>query len=328
MIPRRQSIHGSGRAVLKAFGRDASFSELSFTYPLKLISPKITTYDVPIAIVYILSYGGGLISGDRIDLEIDVEEKAVLLVLTQGSTKVFPARGPRQSDIRQPSSSATNTSEQATTTSPSYVTTQRLHTHIAPGGFLLLLPDPITCFAGASYSQTQTFIMKHGASLVLLDWYTSGRMSRGEAWAFQRYRSTNEVWVDYPATVENGKSRDRRRVARDALLLEEGDTAVYPMKLRTLKDRMGPFACYATLHLLGPSVQKVIASIQREFETIRVFQQSKRDTLIWSYSSLEDGGGIVRVAGEETELVKVWLKRMLSSLESVIGSEAWSKAFL
>lgn len=91
---------------------------------------------------------------------------------------------------------------------------------------------------------------------------------------------------------------------------------------------MGPFACYATVHLFGPSVQDLIASIRREFETIRVFQQSKRDPLLWSYSSLEDGGGIVRVAGEETEVVKVWLKRMLAPLENTVGSEAWSKAFL
>ncbi|KAG8984129.1 hypothetical protein FRB94_008196 [Tulasnella sp. JGI-2019a] len=330
MIPKRLPIHGNGRAVLKAFGREATFSELSFSYPLKLVSPKISSGDAatPVAIVYILSYGGGLVSGDRIDLDMDIGENSSLLVLTQGSTKVFQARGPRKSDLQdQDQDSPPSSPNLFPTAGPPYATTQKLHTTIAPGGFLLLLPDPLTCFAGASYSQTQTFVLNHGASLVLLDWYTSGRMHRGEAWAFQRYRSTNEVWMDSPST----SGSKRRRVARDALLLEEDEenADVYPMKARTLKDRMGPFHCYATIHLFGPKVQAVVASIQREFETIRVFQQSKQDSLVWSFSALEEGnGGIVRVAGEETELVRDCMKRLLAPLGDVVGAEAWSKALL
>lgn len=80
--PRRKSIHGTGRAVLRAFGRDAVFSELSYTYPLKLVSPKIADAK-PVAIAYILSYGGGLISGDEIDITFEVAAGAVLLLLTQ-----------------------------------------------------------------------------------------------------------------------------------------------------------------------------------------------------------------------------------------------------
>lgn len=38
-------------------------------------------------------------------------------------------------------------------------------------------------------------MLEQGASLVLVDWLTSGRMSRGEGWDFTRLESRNEVMV-------------------------------------------------------------------------------------------------------------------------------------
>lgn len=80
--PLRKAMHGRGQATLEAFGRDAVFSDLSFTYPLKLISPKIPAPN-PVAIAYVLSYGGGLISGDQIDLNVETRKEATLILLTQ-----------------------------------------------------------------------------------------------------------------------------------------------------------------------------------------------------------------------------------------------------
>lgn len=75
--------YGKGKAVLHAFGKETSFSELSYTYPLKLLSPKLPSDGNPVSIVYILSYGGGLVPGDMLDLEIEVGAGASLMLLTQ-----------------------------------------------------------------------------------------------------------------------------------------------------------------------------------------------------------------------------------------------------
>lgn len=85
--------HGKGKAALHAFGKEASFSELSYTYPLKLLSPRLPSNGNPVSILYILSYGGGLVPGDKIDLEIDVGAGASLLLLTQA----MPNAGNRMS---------------------------------------------------------------------------------------------------------------------------------------------------------------------------------------------------------------------------------------
>jgi urease accessory protein len=73
---------GSGRITVSLHGEKAVLSELSSTYPLKLLSPHI--YDGT-AIVYLLTYGGGLVGGDEIDLVVDVQLGARLLLLSQVS---------------------------------------------------------------------------------------------------------------------------------------------------------------------------------------------------------------------------------------------------
>ena len=79
-----RQLHGQGKAILHAFGKETRFSELSYTYPLKLLSPRLPSNGThPVSIAYILSYGGGLVPGDRIDLEVEVGPGAALVLLTQ-----------------------------------------------------------------------------------------------------------------------------------------------------------------------------------------------------------------------------------------------------
>jgi urease accessory protein len=55
---------------------------LEFVYPLKLISTSPPA--APYLTVFLLSYGGGLVSDDKINLKILLEEHAKLCLLTQG----------------------------------------------------------------------------------------------------------------------------------------------------------------------------------------------------------------------------------------------------
>jgi urease accessory protein len=240
--------------------------------------------------------------------------------MPQGSTKVFKARLGVRAAVRTTAPSAPNNPPITTTTM------QRLDVSVAAGGAFFLLPDPVTCFRDARYHQTQTFRLAHGASAALLDWYTSGRRARGEEWAFAKYYSVNEVFVGGV------------RSARDVVLLDGaagnddggGGSGTRGLPRRTLADRMGPYACYATLFLYGPLVQGVVRELEGRIEKTSVFRVREPLDVLWSLSGVHGDamGRVVRVAGKETEDVRKWVSDALRGLVDVIGSEVYSKAFV
>jgi urease accessory protein len=71
---------GSGRITVSVHGEKAVLSELSSTYPLKLLSPHVRDRT---AIVYLLTYGGGLVGGDQVDLVVEVQPGTRLVLLSQ-----------------------------------------------------------------------------------------------------------------------------------------------------------------------------------------------------------------------------------------------------
>jgi urease accessory protein len=117
--------------------------------------------------VYLSTYGGGLLGGDALSIGITVDPGAHALVATQASTKVYRSdRG----------------------------ASQRLRARVDDDSLLVLLPDPVVCFAGSRYTQDQHVHLADGASLVLVDWLTAGRIGSGERWQFDEYRSHTRIW--------------------------------------------------------------------------------------------------------------------------------------
>ena len=157
------SRQGKGSIVLSLNHGHLHLSELTFTYPLKLVAPRPTTCQS----VFLLSYGGGLVGGDSIELQVLLGPKTVLALLTQGSTKIFKDRG-----------SATR---------------QSLKVHIRQGATCILVPDPVQPFADSNYIQHQSFHVEE-SNLILLDWVVSGRPASGECWAMRSYESVNSIY--------------------------------------------------------------------------------------------------------------------------------------
>jgi len=249
-FPASSSKPGEGRLIasLKPDGAP-TLSRMVYQYPLKLISPSVPSSHESV-LVFLLSYGGGLVAGDQVDLAVEVQADARLSIVTQGHTKIFaPATG---------GAAATQT------TTPT--TRQTLRVQIAPGAALCLLPDPVQPFAGSAYEQRQTFrLMGPAASLCLLDWVTRGRTARGEDWSLMRWVGRNEIWAAVPAPnpapgAGVGKEEARvpahvptkeRLLVRDAVILD-GDATQAMMQIPNLKDAMHGMGVLGTLILRGP----------------------------------------------------------------------------
>ena len=288
------SREGKGHVVLSPVGQGDQQvpSTLSFQYPLKLISPRLPLQ--PCTSVFMMSYGGGLVGGDQIELNVDVERGCKLSLLTQGSTKIFKRR------IRDGKSSP--------------LTSQTLSVRIAANGLLALIPDPIQPFEDSCYAQHQSFELHPDANLVLLDWVNSGRPARGENWTLSSFRSRNDIY-------ELGqKEEEKHLVLRDTLILNTH-----------VARSMYPHECFATVILRGPLLQDFSASIITKFHNeervrrpsaMRTPAPAKRAT--WTAGMVRDGCCVVKITGESSELVKELLAELLvvEDLESLLGREA------
>jgi urease accessory protein len=146
-------------AVERAGGRSV-VTRLLARSPLRLLTPANAGVG---AWVYASTFGGGLVAGDRIALEVAVGPGATALVGTQAQTKVY--RGESAQTVR--------------------VT-------VGDGALLAWLPDPVVPYAGARYAQ-EIDVTLAGGSLVLCEGLTCGRSARGERWAFARFASRVRV---------------------------------------------------------------------------------------------------------------------------------------
>ncbi|KAK7094131.1 uncharacterized protein [Littorina saxatilis] len=144
---------------------------LQHSYPLRLMVPENASAS-SCRWIYPLTFGGGLVGGDMIDIDYNIGEKCVALVTSQESTKVYHCKG------------------------HSAVSQQNFNYNLSDDAFLAVLGDPVVCFADARFKQTQKVHMSSRSSLVLLDWMTAGRMALKELWKVDSYHSLIEVYVD------------------------------------------------------------------------------------------------------------------------------------
>ena len=72
---------GHGKITAQSHNNQVIFPVLAYTYPLKLLSPRMQQEDV--GVVYMMTYGGGLVGGDHISLSVNIEHDVRLVLLSQ-----------------------------------------------------------------------------------------------------------------------------------------------------------------------------------------------------------------------------------------------------
>lgn len=169
-VQQRQGPHplapGAGVVHAEHVAGRTAITKLAARSPLKLLAPR----QGDDATVYVGSYGGGLLGGDRLSLRVHVGRAATLTLGTQSSTKIYR-------------------------THAGVAAAQTLDAHVEEDASLFVLPDPLTPFAGSVYEGLQRISLAPSASLVLVDWVTGGRTARGERWELARYSSHTEIFV-------------------------------------------------------------------------------------------------------------------------------------
>jgi urease accessory protein len=264
---------GDGRLRVTLVDGESAVLSCASAAPLRLLVPRARG---PAVWAVAASYGGGLVGGDEVALAVEVDEGASALLGTQAETKIYR--------------------------SASAGCRQELRARIGPGGILVLIPDPVSCFAGARYRQVQRFELDPGASLLLLDALVSGRSARGERWAFEEYSSRNEVVAE------------SRLVLADALRLTAGEGP-------PVAARLGEMELLATLVLLGPRLAAPARALR---ETIDALPADGTVALLVGASPLADGVHL-RLASRSVEAGLAFLRRHLGFLTALLGEDPFSR---
>lgn len=237
--------------------------------PLKLLTPRNHGHA---AWGYVTNFGGGFVDGDRLKMRVAVEDGASALFTTPSQAKVYR-------------------SEQGCSLD--------LETRVGEDAFVALLPDPVSCFAGANYAQSTEVHLGARASLLYLDGLTCGRRARGEKWAFSRYASRLRI------------HREGALVLHDATVLDaaHGD----------LEARMQRFEAMATLVALGPHVASIVRALLEAAPFVR------RADVISSASPLGKDGAVLRLAASAVEPLLLATREALRFLPEVLGDDPFAR---
>lgn len=236
--------------------------------PLQLLRPRNHGHA---AWIIAASFGGGLVDGDDLRLTVRVLPGAAAYLSTQSSTKVY--RG----------SAA-----------------QHIEATVDDGALLVSVPDPIVCFAGASFTQRQHVHLAPTASLVWADTLSAGRVEHGERWQLARFDNRLSI------------HRAGRPLALDATLLDPLHGALPP--------RFGRWNALATLIATGP----MLAPVRRAWLHPQPPLTRKADALVTA-SPLGDDGAIVRVIATSTQALHDTLRPLLAPIPSLLGDDPFAR---
>ena len=267
-----QPAAGRGElTVVRAPDGRSVVSRAYATSPLRLLMPRNHGHA---AWVYTSSYGGGLVDGDRLVLDIDVGAGAAAFVSSQASTKVYRSvRG----------------------------TSAEVHARIGQNGLLVIAPDPVVCFAASRYQQVQHFDLAAGSSLVLVDWFSSGRHAAGERWAFDEYRARLRVRQSGTLVVHDSL----------ALRAEDGDLAA----------RLGRFDVLGAALLLGAPMRDRAVEILTRVAQMPV---TRRADEVLAAAPVGDGC-LLRFAGTSVEHAGRTLREYLGFVPQLLGDNPWAR---
>jgi urease accessory protein len=133
----------------------------------------VRAFALPVSgrLVHLNNVSGGVLAGDRLALDVEVQAGAAAQITTTGCTRLYRNR-PGAVD-----------SEQCARFS------------IGDAALLEYLPDAVIPYAGSRHIQRTEFRLGRGATLLWWEVLAPGRLAAGERFAFERLRVQTEVYA-------------------------------------------------------------------------------------------------------------------------------------
>jgi urease accessory protein len=151
------------------FSRSQKGTTLTKNYclpPLKIIN---TTSHTHACFCFVTNYGAGFVEGDQIALHLMAHANTHSVITTQGNTRVYKSRD--------------------------HVCSQLIEGVLKKDAFHVFLNDPIVMHGDGSFLQKSLWTLEVGAVLLLVDWFSAGRVQNNEAFNFLHYQTETKIMM-------------------------------------------------------------------------------------------------------------------------------------
>ena len=248
------SGHLSLRAAVREHGRTVLAAQ-SFRAPYHISKPYWDA-DARALLVQVVNPTAGILSGDRLQSEIAVQDDAALLVTTPSASRVFRMRE-GAAECRQ-------------------------HFAVSAGGWLEVMPEPLVPHRGSRYRQVTTVDVEAGGALFFVDQLMPGRVGHGEAWQWEQLQLELTVQVAGQLVLRerlDQTGNDLRQMAEftgggpaacfaNAILIASAPDAAWRPEIAALH-RDGVWVGVSALRLHGWSLKVVAPDAVRLRQTLR-----------------------------------------------------------
>jgi urease accessory protein len=158
--------------------------------PVRITNPRV---EAPSCHVLVTNYGGGMVDGDKVCLEVVCREGTRLNIGSVGNLQVYK-------------SSITGCS-------------QAVRGLLEKDALCVMNTDPIVLHSGSRFEQRQEWNVHPESSLLVAEWVVAGRLATGERFAFDEYVSDFTALVDgHPLMVDRFEFRPDHLDYRDPAL--------------------------------------------------------------------------------------------------------------
>ena len=177
-------------------GARTILTQSRFSLPLQALAPL--ALEDGSSYLMLLNPTGGVLGGDWLVAEIDLEAGTHVCLSTPSATRVY-----------------------RTDDAPAILETV---IRVGEGATLEYFPDHVIPHAGSALRQSMRIEMDHGSRVIVLDSIASGRRAHGERWKFRALDSRTEVRVNDKPVYLNRMKTVPSSIRPDALgLMQEFD---------------------------------------------------------------------------------------------------------
>ncbi|KAA3436310.1 urease accessory protein UreD [Rufibacter hautae] len=242
--------------------------------PLKILNPG-SGYDS--CHVVLSSYGGGMVSGDQINLRITCGAQSRLFLSTQANTKIF--KSTNQADAEQ-----------------------HFKAHVGENGLAVSFPDPVVPQEKSRYRQTQHWHLHPSAVLLAVDWFHSGRMDQGERFVFEAFSSELKVTVGEKLVL----------LDRFAFTPEE-HIATSPANFETYQTMFSAYLVGSPGNHRFAQLAQTLQELKMPGSTGLDFNMTEKDYVL-SVSEAKEGVYVLRAMGKTRQDLQPLCQQLLQTL--------------